>query len=142
MPGKAVLHLGDRVAHRLHEAVDQRGRQVGAGGGVDASGRHETTRLSLQEARFPLGTLRRRLDRGQRPCHAQAHRVDRVLVTLGVLFEQHFLADRLFGQGGAAGGECVAGRGVWSGSWSLGCVRVAARRACAVKRGPRWARGL
>jgi hypothetical protein len=29
--GMAVLVLRDRVAHRLHEAVDQRGRQLGAG---------------------------------------------------------------------------------------------------------------
>jgi hypothetical protein len=118
--GVAVLHLRDGIAHRLHEAVDERGRQVGAGGRGDAPCGHEAALLRLEEARFPLRALVGRLHRCQRTRHAQAHRFDRLFVALGVLFEQHLAADRLCGQGraqrssgviGGAGG--VHGRRSW-----------------------------
>ena len=100
--GVAVVDRGDRIAHRLHEAVDQRGRQVGAGGGVDAPGRHEAAPLRIDEARFPAGALGWRLHRGQGAGHAQSHGFDGVFFAFGVLFDQHLAADRLLGQGSAA----------------------------------------
>ena len=45
--------------------------ELGAGGRIDAPGRDEAAPLRLQEARFPLGALRRCFDRRQRARHAQ-----------------------------------------------------------------------
>ena len=50
-----AVHALDAVAHGLHEAVDQRGLQLGAGGAHDAA-RADGARLEvLQEALLPLG---------------------------------------------------------------------------------------
>ena len=103
MPGWPSSICGDRVAHRLHEAVDQRGRQCGAGGRVDAPGGDEAVALGLQEARLPGRPRRGWFSLGQRAGDAAAHVVDLALVALGVLLEQHLEADGLRGQGGAGG---------------------------------------
>jgi hypothetical protein len=71
--GAAVDDFGDRIADRLHEAVDQGGAEVGAGGGVDAAGRDEAVFLGFEEARFPEGALVFGLDRGQGAGDAAAH---------------------------------------------------------------------
>ena len=55
--GAAVDDFRDRIAYRLHEAVDQRGAQIGAGGRVDAAGGNEAVFLGFEEAGFPLGAL-------------------------------------------------------------------------------------
>jgi hypothetical protein len=56
-PGAAVGHLGDRIADGLDEAVDERGREIGAGGGADPAGGHEALLLRLEELRLPAGAL-------------------------------------------------------------------------------------
>jgi len=66
----AVFAARDAVAHWLHEAVDERGRQRRAGGGLDASGRDEPSSQSLFKARLPKATLLGRFHRGQRTGHA------------------------------------------------------------------------
>ena len=123
--GVAVVDLGDGVAHRLHEAVDQRGRQLGAGGRVDAPGRHEAALLRLQEARFPLRALRRRArPRPARAPRAGAPRRSMLLVALGVLLEQHLWLIGCSGKCGARrhGGGAPAVflmRVMAGGMWSL-----------------------
>ena len=80
-----------RVAHRLHEAVDQGGGGVGqASGGVDASAHHHAqVTLGFVEGGFPLllgfGGL---FDGGQTLGDAAAHVIDRGLTGLGVLLQQ------------------------------------------------------
>ena len=53
----AIGGFDDGVADRLHEAVDQRGVEVGTGGGVDAASRDETVFLGPQEAIFPMSPI-------------------------------------------------------------------------------------
>ena len=61
-----VVAALDAVAHRLHEAVDQRGVQLGAGGAHDAAGADGARVQVLEEALLPLGAAVLRLDAGQR----------------------------------------------------------------------------
>ncbi len=96
--GVALFRRGDRIAHRLHEAVDQGGAERGAGGRIDAAGGDEAAALRIEEARFPQRAQRRRLDRGERTRDARTHVVDAALVAFGVLLQQHLVADGLFGQ--------------------------------------------
>jgi hypothetical protein len=98
-----VVIGGDGIAHRLHEAVDQRGGQLGAGGGIDAAGRHEAVAQCLQEAGFPLRACLGQFGLGQRTRDTLPHVVNAALLALGVLLQQHLLADGLGGQG--AGGR-------------------------------------
>ena len=98
--GLAVDRLDDRVADRLHEAVDQGGLEVGAGGGVDAAGRDEAVFLRPQEARFPVGAVLLLLDLGEGTGDALAHVVDVGFLALGVLLDQHLAGDFLLGEGG------------------------------------------
>ena len=102
--GVAVFRLGDRVAHRLHEAVDQRGRHLGAGRRLDAPCRHEALAQRLGKALFPQRALGGRLGLGQGARHALVHRLNRALAALGVLLQQHFFADDLAGQIGDGAG--------------------------------------
>jgi hypothetical protein len=94
--GAAVDDLGDGVADRLHEAVDQRRLQVGAGGRVDAAGRHEAALLRLEEQLLPVGALVFGLDRGQGARHAGAHVMHVLFVAFGVFLEQDFAGNLLF----------------------------------------------
>ncbi len=126
----AVVDLGDRVAHRLHEAVDQRRAQLGAGGRGDAPGRDEAALLRLQEAPLPPGALLGRLDGGQRTCDASAHFVDAALAVLGVFLDQHLGTDRLRRQRTAGAGAVDAGARV-----SLGHVLGWPRRRDAGRHG-------
>jgi hypothetical protein len=93
----ALDHLGDRVAHRLHEAVDEGRLEVDAGGGVDASGGNEAFVLRLEKAPLPVGALVLRLGLGERTRHAAADLVDARFVAFGVLFDQRLAADLLLG---------------------------------------------
>ncbi len=98
--GLAVDRLDDRVADRLHEAVDQGGLEVGAGGGIDAAGRDETVFLRPQELGFPVGAILLLLDLGQRIGDALAHVVHIGFLALGVLLDQHLAGDFLLREGG------------------------------------------
>ena len=105
--GKTLFRLGDRVAHRLHEAVDQRRAQRRARRRGDASGRHEAALLRLDEAGLPVGARFRRLAGRQRTCDAPAHLGGAAFAALGVLLDQHLGADRLRGQRGLVPGPLV-----------------------------------
>ena len=88
----------------MYEAVDQRGLQVGTGGGIDTAGGDEAVFLSPQEFCLPVRLILLLLDLGQCPGDALAHVVYVGFLTLGVLFDQHFAGDFLFRQ------RCVLGR--------------------------------
>ncbi len=95
----AVDDLGDRIADRLDEAVDERCREARPGGGIDAPGGNESILLSLQELRFPVCALVVGLDRGQRAGNATADVLDRAFAALRVFLDQHLGADLLFRRG-------------------------------------------
>src|SRR5207253_9334313 len=94
----AVDDLRDRVADRLHEAVDQRRLELDAGGGIDAPGGDKAFLLRLQEAALPMGAPVLRLGLRQRARHAAANVINRGLLLLGVFLEQRIAADFLFGR--------------------------------------------
>ena len=124
MPCMAFVHLRDAVAHRLHEAVDQRGRELGAGGRLDAPGGHEAGVERGGKTFFPLLALLGRLGLGQGARHAGVHGGDAALVALGVLLDQHLFADRL-------GGQVVLGVrrvGALAGLLHVGCLRCEGAR--------------
>ena len=106
--GDAVLRLRDGVAHGLHEAVDERGGELGAGGGVDAAGRHEAALQRVEEARGPGLALLGRLHLRERQRDTRAHVVQVLLVALGVFLEQHLGGDVLRRQ---AAGQRLRGVG-------------------------------
>ena len=98
--GAAIDVLDDRIADRLHEAVDQRRLQVGAGGGVDPAGGDEAVFLGPQELAFPVGAVGFLFDLGKRPGDALAHVVDIGFLALRVLFNKHLAGDFLLRQRG------------------------------------------
>ena len=102
--GLAVDDFDDRIADRLHEAVDQRRREVGAGGGVDTAGRNEAVFLRPEEFRFPVRALLFFLVGGERVRDAAAHVMHGGFLALGVLFDQHLGRDFLLGQRRDLGG--------------------------------------
>ena len=87
------------VAHRLHEAVDQRGLNIGAGRAHDAPGADGAGVQVGEEFLFPLGAQFGLFDAGQRARHAAVELVEPGLARLEVLFGQHITADGLRGQG-------------------------------------------
>jgi hypothetical protein len=91
----AVFGVRDRVAHRLHEAVDQRGRKRRASRRLNAPGRDEAGAQGLGKTLLPQRTLRRRFGLRQCTRHAHVHGLGVALVALGVLFDQHLGADVL-----------------------------------------------
>ncbi|MNT15535.1 hypothetical protein D3C72_1505930 [compost metagenome] len=93
--GAAFARLRHRIAHRLHEAVDQRGLDAGARRRVDASGRHEAVFLRPQEARAPGLALVLGFGLGQRARHALPDIGNAALFALGVFFDQDFGGDFL-----------------------------------------------
>src|SRR5665213_101762 len=84
----AMLVAGDAVAYRLDEAIQQRCLEVGACGGIDPSAEDETVLLGDEECLLPPCPQGGLLDGSQRARNAALHRLDRLLVTLGVLLEQ------------------------------------------------------
>jgi len=97
--GLAVHDLRDRIAHRLHEAVDERGLHRDAGGGIDAAGGDEAGFHRLVEALLPVGALVLAFGRGEGARHASPHVRYGLLLVLGVFLEQSLAADRLLGNG-------------------------------------------
>ncbi|MNL03155.1 hypothetical protein D3C87_1236810 [compost metagenome] len=93
--GLAVTRLGNRVAHGLDKAVDQRGLDTRAGGGIDPPCRHEAVLQRPEEARGPHLAPVGRLDLGQRTRHAGTHIGNGAFLALGVLLQQHFGGDVL-----------------------------------------------
>jgi hypothetical protein len=87
--GAAIDDLGDRIADGLHETVDQRGAQIGAGGGVDAAGRNEAVFLSFEEARLPKGAFVFGFDRGQGAGYAAADIAHVAFRAFCIFFEQN-----------------------------------------------------
>ena len=87
--GHAVVDAADRVADRLHEAIDQRRGDAGACCRVDAAARNEAVDHRFVEALLPRVTQLGFLDLRKTARNAAAHFVDRLLVALGVLFEQY-----------------------------------------------------
>ena len=98
--GFAVRLAGDGVPHRLDEAVDQGGLELGAGGGVDAPARDEAVLHGVEEAFLPGRPLPLFLDGSQCPGHPQTHVGDGLFVTLGVFLQQDLAGDGLVGEFG------------------------------------------
>jgi hypothetical protein len=96
--GPAVDDLGDRVADRLHEAVDQGRGERRAGRGVDASGGDEAALLRVVELRFPLRALVFGLGHRERACDAATDVLNRALLPFGVLLDQDLARDLLLGE--------------------------------------------
>ncbi len=120
--GLAVDGFDDRIAHWLHEAVDQRGMQIGAGGGVDAAGRDETAFLGPQEARFPLGAILFRFDLGKRVGDPAAHVVDVSFLALRIFFDQHLAGNLLLGEWGELRRGGDVGQRELFGNWAHGML--------------------
>jgi hypothetical protein len=97
-PGATVGHLGDRIADGLDEAVDERCREIGAGGGADPPGGHEALLLRLEEPRLPAGALVLGFGGGEGAGDPAAHVVNRGFLALGVLLDQHLDGDFLLGE--------------------------------------------
>jgi hypothetical protein len=96
----AVDHFGDRVAHRLDEAVDQRGRERGTGGGIDAACGDEALHLGFEEALFPVGAAFLGFSLSQSPGDALPDFLDGALAALGVFLQEDLAGDLLGGEGG------------------------------------------
>ena len=96
--GLAVDNLDDRVAHRLHEAVDQRGCQRRAGGRVDASGGDKTVFLRPQEALLPQGAVFFDFGGGQRIGDAATYVMNVGFAAFGIFFDQDFAGNFLLGK--------------------------------------------
>ena len=90
-----AARAGNGIAHRLHKAVDQRGRDVGACRRVDPAAGDEAVGHRLVEALLPIGAQFGLLDRGQAACHAAAYLVDGLFVALRILLEQDVNGNRL-----------------------------------------------
>ena len=104
MPGLPSTDFDDRVADRLHEAVDQRGGEVGTGGGVDAAGRNETVFLCPEElgsqcARFFSSSLAA----SARQRRAATDVMDARFLALGVFFDQDSTEISCSGSGPTSG---------------------------------------
>ena len=105
----------DRVADRLHEAVDQRGRDAGAGRAHDAAGAERAVPQVVDEARFDRFAQRWRLRLGDAARDALEHVVGRLLVAFRVFLEQD------------VEGELLR-RDEWSGRSGRRCCRAGFRR--------------
>ena len=79
-------------------SVDQRGAQVGTGGGVDAAGRDEAVFLSPQEFGFPMGAIGFLFDLGQCVGNATANVMYIGFLALGVFLDQNFTGNFLLRQ--------------------------------------------
>ena len=93
--GLAVEILGHRVADRLHEAVDQRRTDIGAAGGVDASGGNEAALHGREELGCEALAIGGRFHFGQSTSHPPADVVGVGFAALGVLLDKHVAGDGL-----------------------------------------------
>jgi len=91
------VHTLDRVAHGLHEAIDQRGLDVGARRAHDAARADGALVQVIQELLFPLGPGFGFFHRGQGTRHAAVQVFQAGFAGLEVLLGQHVLADGLGG---------------------------------------------
>ncbi|SPC13504.1 hypothetical protein CT19431_60168 [Cupriavidus taiwanensis] len=119
--GAPIARLRHRIAHRLHEAVDQRRLDASARCRIDAPGRHEAVFLGPQEARAPGLALVLGLGLRQRARHALPDIGNAALFALGVFFEQDFGGDFLRRQ--RAANDLVV------------CVHVLAHHVCGLVNG-------
>ncbi len=94
--GPPVHLLRHRVADRLHEAIDQRCLQIGAGGGIHAPSRNESACERFEKLLFPMRGVF--LHRSQRARDAAAHFIRRTFIAFGVFLEQYVDADLLLWQ--------------------------------------------
>jgi hypothetical protein len=97
-----VVHALDAVAHRLHEAVDQGGLDVGACRAHDATGADGAGMQVVQEQGLVFRPIGFSLHRGQRTGDAPVNVLKAAFAGLEVLFLQHVVADGL-GRGGVLG---------------------------------------
>ena len=100
----AIDRVGNTVAHRLHETVDQRDiGNIGARRRIDPPAGNEPRIQRRPEHRLPLRGVS--FNRRQGPRHAAANRIDhcfavqRLLGPLGIFLTQHIKRDRLPGFG-------------------------------------------
>jgi len=109
--GTAIDEFDNRIAHRLHETVDQRRGERRAGGGIDAASGDEAVFLRPQETFFPLRALLLFFVGGERLGDAAAHVVNVGFRPFGVLFDEHLGRDFLLGQrgNGRKFGDCGQG---------------------------------
>ncbi len=92
-PGLPVHRLGDRVADRLHEAVDESGLKLRSRGRIHPAARDEAVFEGFIERRLPArGILFHRCECAR---DATPHVLDVLLTTLGVLLQQHVERDLL-----------------------------------------------
>jgi hypothetical protein len=89
----AVHRFGDRVAHRLHETVDERRGKRRSSSGIDAAPGDEAALEGFVEHRLPARRVL--LDRDQRTRDPPAHVLDVALIALRVLLEQDVERDLL-----------------------------------------------
>ena len=90
-----VVEALDAVAHRLHEAVDERGLDVGPGRAHDAARADRAGAQVLQKQGLVAGPLCLGFDRRQGSRDTQENILGRAFVALQVLLAQHILADGL-----------------------------------------------
>src|SRR5687767_10232502 len=93
--GHPIGDTTDRIADRLHEAIDQRGGDAGTGCRIDTAARNEPVDHRFIEALLPRMAQFGFLYLCKTARNAAAHFVDRLLVALGVLFEQYVDRNRL-----------------------------------------------
>ena len=104
--GVAIVgHALDGVAHGLHEAVDERGLNVGARRAHDAPRANGACLEVGQEFGFPFGAQRGFFGGGQGARHAGEELVFGFFFFLEIFLGQHVLADGLHGQFQPAGGD-------------------------------------
>ena len=93
------------VAHRLHEAIDERGLDARARRAHDASGTNGASSQMLAKTRCPQGALLGCLGVGYGARHAVEQIVHALLAGFEVFFAQHVQTDRLRGQRGQGVGR-------------------------------------
>jgi hypothetical protein len=92
------VHALDAVAHRLDEAVDQCGLQVGAGRAHDAARTDGAGPQVGAEQGLPVLALGFRFDRCQGPRHPLEQVLEIVFPRLEIFLLEHVPADRLHRQ--------------------------------------------
>ena len=100
------VHTLDAVPHRLHEAVDQGGLDVGARRAHDAARADRAGVQVVQELLLPLGPDFGLFNRSEGSRHAAVQVFEAGLAGLEVFLGQHVLAD------GLGGGQVVGAHGV------------------------------
>ncbi len=87
--------LGNGITHGLHETIDQRALQVGAGRAVDPAGRNETILHGPQEFFGKFAAHLGLFNLGQCVRNARTHLGNGGFTALGVFFKKHLGRDGL-----------------------------------------------